>query len=113
MSETAAPNTAGTDTRSASSSRFHAIDIVKRPLISEKSYWEADRHGRYAFEVAMTARKPQIKAAIEYLYGVKVDKVRTQVRQGHSFRNRWGYGHSGRWKKALVSLKGDDRIELI
>ena len=71
------------------------IDIIKRPLITEKSTWESQRIikkgrrsgeavNRYSFKVAMPARKPQIKAAIEHLYGVRVEKVSTQIRKGVS-----------------------------
>jgi len=87
-------------------------DIVKKPLISEKSAWEGERHNRVTFEVAMNARKPQIKEAVEALYGVRVVSVATQVRRGRQFRNRYGKGVSAPWKRAVVQLHGDDRIEL-
>ncbi len=87
-------------------------DIVKKPLITEKSTWEGERHNRITFEVAMNARKPEIKKAIESLYGVRVVGIATQVRRGRQFRNRYGTGVTAPWKRAVVQLHEDDRIEL-
>lgn len=97
--------------------------IIKRPIITEKSTWEASREiksgkragqpvNRYSFEVDMRARKPQIRAAIEALYGVRVEKVATQLRKGTYFRNKFGTGKKPDWKKAVVQLHADDRIDL-
>lgn len=97
--------------------------IIKRPIITEKSTWEASREikqgdragqpvNRYAFVVDMRARKPHIRAAIESLYGVRVVKVATQVRKGTYFRNKFGQGKKPDWKKAVVQLHADDRIDL-
>ena len=86
--------------------------VIKKPLITEKSAWETESRNRYSFEVDMRARKPQIKAAIETIYGVKVARVSTQVRKGKYFRTRFGPGKTSNWKRATVQLAGDDRIEL-
>ena len=102
---------------------LHATYIIKRPLITEKGTWEAThprRKGkaageplnRYTFMVDMRATKPMIKAAVESLYEVRVTNVRTQVRKGIYFRNRYGVGKSTPWKKATVELHPDDRIEM-
>jgi large subunit ribosomal protein L23 len=91
---------------------MEATDIVKKPLITEKSTWESTDRNRYAFEVSMQARKPQIKAAIEKLYGVRVERVSTQVRKGKYFRTRFGPAKSSDWKRATVQLHEEDRIEL-
>lgn len=88
------------------------INIIKRPLITEKSTWEGERHNRYAFEVAMDARKQHIRFAIEKLYGVRVAKVHTQIRKGQYFRTKFGPGKTSDWKKATVELHEDDRIDL-
>ena len=89
-----------------------AIYIVKRPLITEKTSWESNERNRYSFEVAREARKPEIKAAIEELYSVKVDRVATQIRKGEVRRTRYGYSKKPDWKKATVQLKEGERIEL-
>ena len=97
--------------------------IIKRPIITEKSTFEASgliprgKHegeplNRYSFEVDMSARKGEIAKAIEALYNVRVKKVNTQVRKGQYFRTRFGSGKTSAWKKAIVQLHPDDRIDL-
>jgi len=86
--------------------------IVKRPLITEKSTWEAEARKRYSFKVDTRARKAQIKAAVEDIYGVRVVKVSTQIRKGNYFRTKFGPAKTATWKKATVQLHEDDRIEL-
>ena len=88
-------------------------DVVKRPLITEKSTWEGNARNRYAFEVAMEARKPQIKSAIESIYSVRVQSVATQVRKGEAFRTRQGkHKVTPSWKKAVVEIHPEDKIDL-
>ena len=89
-----------------------ATYIVKRPLITEKTTWEAGSRNRISFEVHKQASKPQIKAAIEKLYGVRVESVATQMRKGKYRRTRWGQSKTSDWKKATVQLHADDRIDL-
>jgi len=89
-----------------------AQSLIKKPLITEKSTYEMNEYNRYAFEVVMSARKPEIKSAIEEIYGVRVKKIATQVRKGNYFRNRFGTGKRPDWKKAIVVLHEEDRIDL-
>lgn len=89
-----------------------ATYILQRPLITEKTAWEAGSRNRVSFVVHAKARKPQIKAAVEKLYGVRVESVATQVRKGKFRRTRWGQAKTADWKKAIVHLHADDRIEL-
>lgn len=91
---------------------IEATDIIKKPLITEKTTWESGDRNRYSFEVDKRAKKPQIKAAIEKLYKVRVQSVATQVRKGKYFRTRFGPAKSADWKKATVHLHEEDRIEL-
>ncbi|MEO1235585.1 MAG: 50S ribosomal protein L23 [Planctomycetota bacterium] len=91
---------------------IEATHILKKPLITEKSTWESGERNRYSFEVDKRASKPQIKAAVESLYGVRVESVATQVRKGKYFRTRFGPAKSSDWKKATVQLHEEDRIEL-
>ena len=97
--------------------------IIKKPLITEKSTWEASGTiprgkaagqplNRYSFEVDMKARKGDIAKAIEAIYKVRVVKVNTQTRKGQYFRTKFGPGKTSNWKKALVTLHPDDRIDL-
>jgi len=92
---------------------MHDTQIVKKPLVTEKSTWEGERHGRYSFRVDPRATKPQVKRAIEALYEVRVEKVRTLRRKPKQVRNRFGRGKTASWKKAIVELHPDDRIDLI
>ncbi len=89
-----------------------ATHVIKRPLITEKSTWESGARNRYAFEVDMYANKTQIKWAIAQLYKVRVEKVSTQVRKGKAFRTKFGFSNTGDWKKAVVQLHPEDKIDL-
>jgi large subunit ribosomal protein L23 len=86
--------------------------IVIKPLVTEKSTWEADARNRYAFEVHPKANKPQIRAAVQALYKVRVTDVATQNRHGRYRRTRWGTFRTRNWKRAVVQLHPDDRIDL-
>src|SRR5580704_79018 len=85
--------------------------IVLRPLITEKGTHQFTHHNAYPFEVNLWATKDQIKAAVEELFSVRVEKVRTQQRLGKKRRYRFRVGQLPRWKKAIVTLHGEDRIE--
>jgi len=85
-------------------------DIVLRPVISEKSYSMIE-HNRYTFEVAKTASKLQIGAAITEIFGVTVTKVNTMNVTGKPRRVRVAKGKTRDWKKAVVTLKEGDSIE--
>ncbi len=91
---------------------MEAIHVIRRPLITEKTTFQTENDNRYAFEVDRSARKGEIKTAIEQLYNVKVAKVATQTRKGKTVRTKLGYVAKPSWKRALVTLAGDDRIEL-
>jgi large subunit ribosomal protein L23 len=86
--------------------------VIKKPLVTEKSTWETESRNRYAFEVVKSARKADVKAAIEALYDVRVERVSTQIRKGKYRRTRFGPAKTPDWKKAVVQLHEDDRIEL-
>jgi large subunit ribosomal protein L23 len=85
--------------------------VILRPLITEKGTHQFTRHNAYPFQVNKQANKEQIKTAIEELFNVRVEKVRTQMRIGKKRRYRFRVGQLPDWKKAIVTLHGDDRIE--
>jgi large subunit ribosomal protein L23 len=87
--------------------------VILRPLITEKGVHRATRNNQYAFEVNPLATKDTIRSAVEDLYGVKVMKVRTQNRRGKGRRYRFKYGMTKSWKKAVVSLDPEHRIDFI
>ncbi|MDH4139633.1 MAG: 50S ribosomal protein L23 [Coriobacteriia bacterium] len=86
-------------------------EIIIRPVVSEKSY-EMIAENRYTFEVDKRASKPQIASAIEDIFGVSVVKVNTMNVTGKPRRLRWQRGHTRSWKKAIVTLREGDSIEL-
>ena len=86
--------------------------IIIRPLITEKSTHQSETRNAYAFEVAPKATKAQIKQAVEKIYNVKVLGVRTANRKGKPRRSRFKWGTTSHWKKAVVMLHPDYRIDL-
>ena len=87
-------------------------DIIVKPLITEQGTHLAGKVSAYAFEVNKDANKQQIKGAVERLYTVKVDKVRTANKKGKFKRKGRTAGFSPDWKKAVVYLKPDYHIDL-
>ena len=85
--------------------------VVLRPLVTEKGTHQSTRYNAYTFQVNAIATKTQIKAAVEELFSVKVEAVRTQVREGKKRRFRQSMGQLPTWKKAIVTLSGDNKIE--
>ena len=85
--------------------------VILRPLVTEKGTHQFTHHNAYPFQVNPWATKDQIKAAVEELFNVRVEKVRTQTRLGKKRRYRFRIGRMPNWKKAIVTLHADDRIE--
>ena len=92
---------------------MHATQIIKKPLITEKATWEGAARNRYAFEVDLHASKDQIKRAVAEIYKVRVTGVSTQVRKGEYKITRWGETRSPSWKKAVVQVHPEDKIDLL
>ncbi len=87
-------------------------DIILAPVISEKSYGLIEEN-TYTFIVHPASNKTQIKIAIEKIFGVKVDSVNTNNRQGKRKRTRTGYGRRKSTKRAIVTLAaGSKPIDL-
>ncbi len=92
---------------------LHIYDVIKRPVITEKSTVQSDELNQYVFEVALNANKIQIKEAIEVVFDVDVEKVRTMVQPAkRGRRGRAWYLRSRRWKKAIVTLAEGNEIDL-
>ena len=91
---------------------LHLTEVIKRPVISEKSTFLANHKNAYTFEVDRTADKTLIKKAIEELYNVKIVEVRTVRVAGKPRRTRTGYDTTAAWKKAIVELHPDHKIDL-
>jgi len=86
-------------------------DIIIRPIISEKSYSMIEQN-RYTFEVAKTANKTQIGQAIAEIFKVTVTDVNTMNVTGKPRRVRYAKGKTRDWKKAVVTLKAGDTIDI-
>src|SRR5438132_7741598 len=91
-------------TTSTRGPKLEPHQIVLRPLVTEKGTHQFTRHNAYPFQVNLWANKEQIKAAVQELFGVRVTKVRTQMRIGKSRRYRFRVGKMPNWKKAIVTL---------
>jgi large subunit ribosomal protein L23 len=87
-------------------------DIIKRPLVlTEKGTTLKETENQYMFEVSLKANKAEIRTAVEKLFNVGVEKVRTQIVRGHMRRMGRGYAKTRNWKKATVSLKDGESID--
>lgn len=84
--------------------------VILRPLVTEKGMHRATRNNQYAFEVNPLADKDAIRAAVELLFNVQVTRVRTQHRKGKPRRYRFKQGRTKAWKKAVVTLDKEHRI---
>ena len=89
-----------------------ATQILKRPIITEKTTWEAGSRNRYAFEIHKDATKPQVAASVAKLYGVRVLSVATMNRKGEVKKNRYGATTTPTVKRAIVQLHEEDSIDL-
>jgi large subunit ribosomal protein L23 len=85
--------------------------IILRPILSEKSSGLEAGLNQYTFEVHRQANKIEIGKAVEIVFGVRVDKVRTMVMRGDIRRVGRFYGKTRQWKKAVVTLHPGDSID--
>ena len=86
--------------------------VLRRPLLTEKGQAMRDTGGKYLFEVASSANKVEIAKAVEALFGVRVAKVNTQWMRGKPKRVGRHAGKRANWKKAVVTLREGDVIDL-
>ncbi|TBW32748.1 50S ribosomal protein L23 [Siculibacillus lacustris] len=86
-------------------------DVIRSPVITEKATIAAEQN-KVVFNVAKSATKPEIKAAVEALFKVKVEKVNTLVRLGKTKRFKGFVGKQDDVKKAIVTLAEGHRIDV-
>jgi len=86
--------------------------LIKKVLITEKGTVLREKQNQYAFEVARDANKIEIKQAVEKIFSVKVASVQTMQMHGKEKRQGRFAGRRSDWKKAIVTLKPDQKIEL-
>ncbi len=87
--------------------------VIVRPLITEKGQMDAEDRRAYYFQVHPQANKVQIRDAIQRIFDVTVTAVRTQVRPGKRRRVGMTIGSRPPWKKAIVTLREGDTIEVV
>jgi large subunit ribosomal protein L23 len=87
-------------------------NVIIKPLITEKSTHQQTTRNTYAFQVSLDANKHQIKQAVEALYKVKVEDVRTMNRRGKPRRTKLRMMHTSAWKRAVVKLAENSTIDL-
>ena len=85
-------------------------DVVRSPIITEKSTMMSE-HNQVAFQVAKSASKPEIKAAVEAAFKVDVTQIRVLNVKGKTKRTRTGLGRRSDWKKAYVRLAAGQEID--
>ena len=88
------------------------INVIIKPLVTEKTTHQQTTRNAYAFQVHANANKHQIKDAVESLYSVKVVDVRTMTRKGKPRRSRNKMTKTSDWKRAVVVLDENSRIDL-
>jgi large subunit ribosomal protein L23 len=91
------------------------MDIIIKPIITEKRTLKSEKLNEYGFVVNTDANKVEIKSAVEKMYGVTVERVNTLVTLGkmrsRSTRSKVSYGKNSNLKKAFVKLKAGDSID--
>ena len=85
-------------------------DVLLRPLVTEKGVTKKDNERTLCFQVAAGANKTQVKAAVEKLFKVKVQEVRTATFEGKLRRRGRFVGYRSDWKKAYVKLEAGQKV---
>ncbi len=88
-----------------------SYDLIKTLLRTEKGI-RLEKNRQYLFQVSSRSNKTQIKKAVEEIYNVKVASVNMSVVPGKRKRVRQDFGHTAAWKKAIVTLKEGQKIEV-
>lgn len=85
-------------------------EVIKRPLVTEKGTTVKDEQRTLVFEVASGANKVEVRAAVEKLFSIKVEDVRTSNFEGKLRRRGKFSGYRSDWKKAYVKLKAGQKV---
>jgi large subunit ribosomal protein L23 len=89
---------------------MNLYEVIRRPLVTEKGVMKKDSERTLCFEVNAEANKTQVKSAVEKLFKVKVDEVRTATFEGKMRRRGRFSGYRSDWKKAYVKLKAGEKV---
>jgi large subunit ribosomal protein L23 len=101
------------DNRTQMGPKLEPHQIILSPLVTEKGTHQStnEKQNAYSFQVNLWANKTQIKHAVQELFNVRVLAVRTQLRLGKTRKYRFKTGKLSNWKKAIVKLHPEDKIE--
>ena len=89
---------------------MNLYEVIQRPLVTAKGVAKKDEERTLCFQVHPEANKTQVKAAVEKLFKVKVDEVRTATFEGKLRRRGRFSGYRSDWKKAYVKLKAGEKV---
>ena len=89
---------------------MNLYEVIQKPLVTEKGVTKKDTERTLCFQVHADANKTQVKAAVEKLFKVKVDEVRTATFEGKLRRRGRFTGYRSDWKKAYVRLKAGEKV---
>ncbi len=92
---------------------MNTFDVIKRPIVTEKSSMAQQNNNQYCFAVDRRATKYDVREAVEKVFQVKVTEVRTSKVPGKYKRVGRNLGKTSAWKKAVVTLKTGDRIDFL
>ena len=92
--------------------KLDIYDVVREPVITEKISIQSERDGKYAFIVHKLANKKQVKSSVEKIFNVHVTKVNVINSLGKWRRIRYQPGRTADWKKAIVTLKKGEKIDI-
>jgi len=85
--------------------------VILRPLVTEKGTHQSTRHNAYTFHVNLLATKTDVKKAVQEMFNVRVEHVATQILHGKKRRFKFKMGQMPDWKKAVVTLHPEDKID--
>ena len=89
---------------------MNLYEVIQKPLVTEKGVTKKDTERTLCFQVHADANKTQVKAAVEKLFKVKVEEVRTATFEGKMRRRGRFSGYKSDWKKAYVKLKAGEKV---
>jgi large subunit ribosomal protein L23 len=89
---------------------MNVYEVIRRPIVTEKGVTKKEAENTLCFEVLADANKTQIKAAVQKVFKVKVDEVRTVINAGKLRRRGRFTGYRPEWKKAYVRLKAGEKM---
>ena len=92
--------------------KIHLYDVIQEPVITEKISRVSEKLGKYAFRVHPKSNKKEIKSAVEKIFNVHVIRVNTMKNSGKWRRVRSQPGKTADWKKAIVTLKKGEKIDI-